>query len=133
MLPEALKEARDWLTRAERDLLAATRSMEGATPLPDIAVYHAQQAAEKAVKAFLAAHDRPFPKTHNVVRLVQRCRQIDRDFHRYLAAARTLSPYAALFRYPGGPLEPETGEAEEDLRLATEMAQFVRSKLAIEG
>src|SRR5215471_16514535 len=59
MQPESLEEARDWLTRAQRDFLGAGRALSGEPILADLAVFHAQQAMEKALKAFLAAHDQP--------------------------------------------------------------------------
>jgi HEPN domain len=43
--------------------------MEGQEPYLDTAVYHCQQAAEKALKAFLTARDIAFEKTHNLVAL----------------------------------------------------------------
>ena len=55
-----IEDARAWLARAELDLRAA--DLEMGTPdaglWGDVA-FHAQQAAEKALKAFLAWHDRP--------------------------------------------------------------------------
>jgi hypothetical protein len=39
MQPEALREARDWLTRAERDLLAAAGALQGAIVLSEMADY----------------------------------------------------------------------------------------------
>jgi HEPN domain-containing protein len=77
MQPESLEEARDWLRRAQRDLLGAGRALSGEPILADLAAFHAQQAKEKALKAFLAAHDQPFPKTHNLERLVGFCQRID--------------------------------------------------------
>ena len=43
-------EIRQWLLRRQRDLRAARRLMEGEEPYRDVAVYHCQQAAEKAIK-----------------------------------------------------------------------------------
>ena len=37
-----------------------------APPLPREALYHCQQAAEKALKGFLAFHDHPFRRTHDL-------------------------------------------------------------------
>jgi HEPN domain-containing protein len=127
--PEALREAREWLTRAERDLEAAAMALRGPRILPEIAAYHAQQAAEKAVKAFLVAHDQPFPPTHNVERLVQLCQAIAPEFARLAASARTLTPYATQFRYPGGPLEPPLVDAQEAERLATDVLRFIGRRL----
>lgn len=125
MRPEALAEARDWLTRAQRDLLGAGRVLSGEPVLGDQAVFHAQQAAEKALKAFLAAHDQPFPKTHSLDRLVGLCQHVNPAFAGFMDTAHTLNPYVIQFRYPGGPLEPELAEAREALRLASEVVEFV--------
>jgi HEPN domain-containing protein len=40
--------------------------MEGDDPYLDTAVYHCQQAVEKALKAFLTYHDTEFEKTHGI-------------------------------------------------------------------
>lgn len=130
MRPEALEEARDWLMRAERDLMAAARVMEGSQPLTDHAAFHSQQAAEKALKAYLAAQDSPFPKTHDLGRLLAQCGALDPEFSRFQTAAQILNPYSVQFRYPGGPLEPGADEADEALRLAREVVQFVRDRLS---
>lgn len=133
MRPEAIEEAQDWLTRAERDLLVAERSLQGPMVLADAAAYHAQQAAEKALKGFLAAHEQPFPKTHDLLLLVTQCQNIDQDFTHFLSTARTLTPYAVRFRYPGGPLEPEASAAQEAFQLASELVQFVRMRMQSDG
>lgn len=131
MQPEALDEARDWLERAHRDLEAGSRVMAGSNPLPDVAVYHAQQAAEKALKGFLAAHDQPFPKTHDLEPLVLACGETDPKYSQFALAARTLTPYATQYRYPGGPLEPALEEAETALELALSIVQTVEEDLRL--
>jgi HEPN domain-containing protein len=63
--PEAAR-ARAFLERADADL-AAVRAMETADEVPDeIVGFHGQQAAEKLLKAVLAAHDIEFPRTHSI-------------------------------------------------------------------
>jgi len=84
---------------------------------------------EKALKAFLVAHDQPFPKTYNLERLVRLCQHIDSAFVCFMDTAHILNPYVTQFRYPGGPLEPELAEAKEALRLASELVEFVRQQL----
>ena len=62
-----LEDARAWLAKAELDLRAA--DLELGTPAAGLwgdVAFHAQQAAEKALKAFLALHDEPFGKTHSI-------------------------------------------------------------------
>ncbi len=55
---------------AEADLRAAQLlSLDSGVP-GRISCFHAQQAAEKALKALLVANDIPFRKTHDLVVLV---------------------------------------------------------------
>ena len=61
-----LELVRNWLTIAYHDLAAAKKLSTGSDPYFDVAVYHCQQAAEKAVKGFLVFHDQPFEKTHDI-------------------------------------------------------------------
>ena len=51
--------ARQWLLKAEHDVASAERLIAGDPPYLDTAVYHCQQAAEKALKAYLTRNDRP--------------------------------------------------------------------------
>jgi hypothetical protein len=63
--PEA-ERARAFLQRADADL-AAVRALESLSEVPDeIVGFHGQQAAEKLLKAVLAAHGIDFPRTHSI-------------------------------------------------------------------
>lgn len=75
-----LREVRQWIAKAGRDLRSAKRLFSDTPPLLDTAAYHCQQAAEKALKAFLAMHDIPFQKTHLLAPLVLQCMQPDPGF-----------------------------------------------------
>jgi HEPN domain-containing protein len=126
---ESRAEAQDWLDRAERDLMAADRMLNHSEPLYDATVFHTQQAVEKALKAFLVAHGREFPKIHDLVPLVVWCQRIDPEFARFAKAARMLTPYATRFRYPGGLLEPEADEAQQAFEIAVDVVKTVRHRL----
>lgn len=64
--------ARLWLAKAESDLIASRRLLDGGGPY-DAVCFHAQQAAEKALKAWLAVADAPIPRTHNLEELQTLC------------------------------------------------------------
>jgi HEPN domain-containing protein len=66
-------ETKSWLVKAASDLRAASHEFTATPPLLDDIAFHAQQAAEKTLKSFLAWHDRPFRKTHDLVELGQAC------------------------------------------------------------
>ena len=57
------EEIQKWVIKSEHDLGSAYRLMEGDEPYLDTAVFHCQQAVEKAMKAFLTYHDILFEKT----------------------------------------------------------------------
>lgn len=71
MRPDAaiLAEARRWLRFAKDDLASARLHLATALILPNQACYHAQQAAEKALKATLMVRGVGFPKSHDLVAL----------------------------------------------------------------
>ncbi len=122
--------ARQWLEKAERDLAAAERLMLGDAPLSDIALFHCQQTVEKAFKAFLTSHQTPFEKTHNLVALLDLVVKIAPNLTGWLEAAKSLTPYATEFRYPGDPLQPEAGEAAQALRNAKSILRDIGLRLA---
>ena len=71
---------RQWLTKADHDLRAAVLAAREPNELWDIAAFHSHQAAEKALKAFLAWRDVPFRRTHNLVELLEECEVVDTAF-----------------------------------------------------
>jgi HEPN domain-containing protein len=129
--PSPRLAAQRWLERAERDLAAARLTLGAAPPLLEMAAYHAQQAAEKALKGFLVRHGQAAPKVHDLVPLLAACQALEARFGAFLAAAQALTPYATRFRYPdvGGPLEPPRAEAEQAVRLAERIVGFVQQRL----
>ena len=129
MQPEKLEEVRAWLTKADHDLRAAERLLADPDPLPDVAVYHCQQAAEKALKGFLTLHDASFGKTHALVALVTGAAEMDASFLELLPDAEYLTPFSWRFRYPGELLQPEPKEADEALQLARRVLSFVLARL----
>ena len=63
--PEEVKKVlvRQWLDKAEQDLNAAEALLDKDTPFLFPACFHAQQAAEKYLKAMLTWHQIEFQKT----------------------------------------------------------------------
>lgn len=118
---------RGWLAKANRDLRSARVLYMDTPPLLDTAAYHCQQAAEKALKAYLTLHDISFRKTHLLVPLVAECAAIDSQFDGLAEAAEALTPFATAFRYPGDLSDPEDADVEEALELAEGVLDMVLS------
>lgn len=122
-------ETHDWLTKASQDLEAAERLLAGGSALPSQAAFHAQQAAEKAQKAFLTWHKQIFSKTHDLGVLGGECVTIDSTLDTVSNSVVHLSGYAVEARYPGPWVKPTVAEAQEATRLAREMFDAVISRL----
>lgn len=118
--PELIAETRAWFKKAAHDIRVAELALGDDPAMTDQAVFHAQQAAEKAVKGLLTWHGRIFRKTHNLVELGEACASLLPDLELLLRRAASLSVYAWQYRYPGDVDEPDISEAEGSLNLAKE-------------
>jgi HEPN domain-containing protein len=118
--PELISEVKSWFIKAAHDIRMAELALRDDPPLTDQAVYHAQQAAEKAMKGILCWHEWVFRKTHNLVELGESCATLHPDMEPLLRRAASLSDYAWQYRYPGAIDEPNEEEAHEALDLARE-------------
>jgi HEPN domain-containing protein len=127
--PELVAETRAWLVRAADDLREAEHDFAAAPPLLRGAVFHCQQAAEKAMKGFLTWHSRPFRKTHNLIELGRLCLEVDQALERPLRQAAGLTEYAWKYRYPGEPEAPTQEEAEAALAVARAVYDAVLARL----
>jgi HEPN domain-containing protein len=134
MQPDAakLKLVQSWLERAHEDLAAADRLVQE-PPLSGAAAFHAQQATEKVLKAYLGWRDVPGRKIHELLELLADCGEVDAGFASLVPAAKQLSPCAVEPRYPSRTPTPSPQEAEEALRLAREVMEFVTLRLPPEA
>lgn len=120
---------RQWLIKANHDLASARKLATSPNPYLDSAIFHCQQAAEKAIKAFLVYHDQRFDKTHDLEVLIDSATKFEPQFSQHLETAAQLTPYAVTFRYPGNDIEPEPEEFTNALKIAEKVYQFVLASI----
>jgi HEPN domain-containing protein len=111
---------RGWLRKAESDLLALDASLEAGAL--DAASFHAQQAAEKYLKAFLTHAGVEFPFTHNLAKLIEVSATVDPSLRELLPVVEPLTPYAVGSRY-----DSEFWPEEEEIVDARDRALKVKS------
>ncbi len=114
-----------WVERAEEDYALARSSLRRKVPSAYGATFHAQQCAEKYLKAILIDVGQPFPKTHDLVAVYDLClsRGITLSFN--LPDLQRLSAYAVQVRYPG--MDPTIVEAKEALKIAQSVRRAARN------
>ena len=111
--PELLSLVRQWVEKAEEDLRTAehTLTLEKDCPYGTVC-FHAQQCAEKYLKALLVFHAILFPKIHDLLELVPLVpRALALGIQ--LADVAEVNRYAIEGRYPGEwePIMREDAEA----------------------
>lgn len=133
-----MKPGRDtalrWLRQAEHDLTIA-RGHQERGDYSD-ACFMAEQAAQKALKAFLIARGQRSVPIHSVAQLAERCARRDADFAAHIMPGRILDQYYIPTRYPDAlappamPFESYTQEqGERAVAAATAMVVLVSQKI----
>ncbi len=117
---------KSWLFKADRDLKGAIGMVD--LGLEDLAVYHAQQCAEKALKAYLVFSSLPLVKSHDLSRLLSLCLDLDSDFCDIQEALQGLQGLDTRFRYPDIDLVPDEEVTKEALVFAEIVLDFVVNK-----
>ncbi len=120
----------EWIDKAEGDYATAGRELRARRrPNYDAVCFHAQQTAEKYLKAFLQERRVAFPKTHNLIELLELCSPVDPSFEMQRDQLILLDRYAVRYRYPGE--SADKTEARLVFRSVTTIRTFVRDKLGI--
>ena len=83
--------ARQWLDKAQNDLLNADNNLNAEQVPLDTVCFHCQQAAEKMLKAFLVGNGHSHPFTHD---LLQHVLPIHANAEQLRDALSLLMPYA---------------------------------------
>jgi HEPN domain-containing protein len=119
-----------WVARAEEDYALARSALRRRLPLVYGACFHAQQCAEKYLKAVLIARGRPFPRTHDLVVLSDLCAQAGLASTMATDELDLLSSYAVRVRYPGE--QPTAEEARSAVKIARQVRQLARRALNLD-
>ena len=107
--------------KAEEDFLLAQSALRRKKPIIAGACFHAQQCAEKYMKALLVSKTAAFPMTYDLLLLNDLCSNAGIFIEVDPKLLNTLSDYAVRTRYPG------EGPTLADSREAIEIAKLIRS------
>jgi HEPN domain-containing protein len=113
------------LVKASRDYNTAETLLKFSTGLDytEAICFHAQQAIEKFLKAYLINKDVNIPRTHNLDYLLQKCIEIDERFA--ILNVDNITDYAVDIRYTDDFYIPDYEEANNALKKASKVRRFV--------
>jgi len=122
-------DPRAWAERAEEDSVLARAALKRKQALTSGACFHAQQCAEKYIKALLISKGLEFPKTHDLLLLNNLCSTNGIFLEIDPKHLNTLTDYAVRTRYPG--VDPVLEDAKEALELAKLIRKISRRFLGL--
>ena len=100
-------------------------------PFNDLVCFHAQQAAEKYVKAFLIRHQVEFRKTHDMNQLLDLVAAIDAELSSSLRDAGALTRFSVEVRYPVSSPAATHEDASAALAVARRVREAVCRKIDV--
>lgn len=131
---EAVKRefVHQWLLKADEDLAAARLLMTERQDLRYTSAFHAQQAAEKYLKAALVWHQIEFPKTHDMGLILALLAKADSEIISAVSAAEELTVYGVDVRYQGELPDPTATQVREAFSIAERIRAAVLTRLPAE-
>ncbi|OPX22135.1 MAG: hypothetical protein B1H03_05115 [Planctomycetales bacterium 4484_113] len=122
-------EVEKWVSKAEEDRFAVVSLFKLEGRPASVVCFHAQQCAEKYLKALLIHGEVNFGRTHDLLELVGRLPATAEPAEGFVDAMRVLNAFSVLPRYPDWePSESDISAAVEAMELAR---SFVRKQLGL--
>jgi len=122
-------ETQELVDLAEGDWAAAQWQRQAPSLVPHVVCFLAQQSAEKYMKAFLEEHSISYPRTHDLVELLDLSGNLLPELQPFRAELAALTQYAVLPRYRSVALTQQ--EVDEALRIAERVRAVIRAKLGL--
>lgn len=120
----------EWIHKAEEDWAVAQRSARARNhPSHDAAVFHAQQCAEKYLKARLEEASLAFARTHDLLILHQVVLPLEPTWQVLQSHLAFLNPFAVAYRYPG--ISATKTDAKDALTHCKEVRRVIRTTFGL--
>jgi HEPN domain-containing protein len=130
---DILYEVITWLNHAKADIALARNGLSlSLIETYQLVAFHAQQCAEKSLKAYLIFWEIDFPYTHNISLLLELCAQKS-NWIAKLENAKKLTAYATTLRYPRINTVVTKEEAIYAINIAEQTLETVKKALMLEG
>lgn len=118
----------NWIFRAREDIsVIENLEKSGIEYYTSTICFHAQQAVEKYLKAFLIYHDVDFPRTHDVDFLLLMSQKEDKDNFQF--DFKSLTEFGVAVRYPDDFYIPGVSETKEYIKISKDVRDLVEKLL----
>ena len=118
-------ETMEWVAKADADLDTAKReAVVVESPNYDAVCFHAQQCAEKYLKAVLVENELRVPRIHDLEALLNQLMPLHPTLLGVMRFARILTAMAVEVRYPG--MSADEDDAAESVKAAIAISNVVR-------
>ena len=120
----------EWVLKAEGDFATAERELSVKTnPTYDAVCFHAQQCAEKYLKARLQEADIFFGKTHDLSTLLDLALPAEPSWDTLRSDLQALTVFAVSYRYPGD--SADENDAQEAMTKCRNFREIARRALGL--
>lgn len=119
----------EWIQKAEGDWRIAQRELDSEEPVWDGICFHAQQRAEKYLKAVLEEQEVEVPKIHDLVVLLDRTEEWSEEVAALRSALARLSTFGVATRCPG--MDADEEAAREAMHTAGQVRSALRQALEV--
>jgi HEPN domain-containing protein len=122
-----------WVEKANQDFKTVEILLQSNEGPPGIICFHCQQTAEKLLKAFLVGKSIEFPRSHDLLLLIERyILPVDKSFQNVIPAATELTGFATSTRYPDMDDQLDINTAREAYKSMLEIKSFVLGKINLD-
>ena len=116
----------EWLSSAEEDLLVTETLLKYSPTLVSAIAFHAEQAAEKTIKAYLIKSDIKLIKTHDFDKLLSLIEDRDEFSAKLYDLVQVFDKFNVEVRYPDNESIPTKEELLEMIECAKEIHDFFK-------
>ncbi len=122
-------ETQEWIDKAEGNWSFVHLGMQADEPVWDVICFLCQQCGEKYLKAFLEEQGINFPRTHDLILLLNLSAGLLPELVTHNQELAYLTTLSVATRYPG--MEASQQDAEDAIKAAGEVRNVIRAKLGL--
>lgn len=117
------------IQKADIDLKTIENLLKHEDSPPEAICFHAQQAVEKYLKAYLSCLNIRYNPSHDLDYLIDLISELDKEFEKYYDLAEELTPYAVGIRYETDLGSYDDEDASHAYEIAIKIKTSVLSKI----